>query len=102
MTTTMSRMRSRRAGARPPARSNVAAAQANLKADAAGNVYAIIKTDVTDQVRLFNRAIGGTTWASHNVWTSANGNTRAQVVIDDDNDVAYAFSSSGSTTAGTI
>jgi hypothetical protein len=71
--------------------------QVNLKADATQHVYAIVKTDMVDQVKLFDRAPGSPgTWTSHPVWTSANGNTRAQVVIDDEHGVAYAFSSSAS------
>jgi hypothetical protein len=77
--------------------------QVNLKADAAGKVYAVAKTGVADQIRLFDRTPGSPgTWAAHNVSTSGNGNTRAQVAIDDVNHVAYVFSSSGSTTTGTI
>jgi hypothetical protein len=75
--------------------------QSNLKADSTGKVYAIVKTGLTDQVRLFDRSTGGV-WTQHNVWTSGNGNTRAQVVIDEQLGLAYAFSSSGGTTAGTI
>ena len=75
--------------------------QVNLKADSAGKVYAIAKTGVTDQIRVFDRATGGG-WTAHNVWTSSNNNTRAQLVIDDEHGVAYAFSSTGSPTSGTI
>lgn len=82
---------------------NAADNQVNLKADAAGKVYAIVKTDVADQIKLFDRTPGSPgTWASHPVWTSANANTRAQVVIDDEHDIAYAFSATGGTIAGTI
>ena len=75
--------------------------QVNLKADSAGKVYAIVKTGVPDQIKLFDRSTGGS-WTAHNIWTSGNANTRAQVVIDDEHGVAYALSSSGSTSAGTI
>jgi hypothetical protein len=75
--------------------------QVNLKADSTGNVYAVIKTGVTDQIRLFDRTTAGT-WTQHNVSTSGNGNTRAQVVIDEQLGLAYVFSSSGGTIAGTI
>ena len=82
---------------------NAADDQVNLKADAAGKVYAIIKTGVSDQIKLFDRAPGSPgTWTGHAVWTSANANTRAQVVIDDQHGTAYAFSSTGGTTAGAI
>jgi flagellin-like hook-associated protein FlgL len=82
---------------------NAADNQVNLKADAAGKVYAIIKTDVADQIKLFDRTPGSPgTWSSHPVWTSGNDNTRAQVVIDDEHDIAYAFSATGGTIAGTI
>ena len=80
---------------------NSAQNQANLKADSAGKVYAVIKTGVADQIRLFDRSTGGA-WTSHNVSTAGNGNTRAQVVLDEELGLAYVFSSSGSTTAGTI
>jgi hypothetical protein len=80
---------------------NAAEAQVNLKSDAAGKVYAIMKTGVAEQIRLWDRSTGGA-WTAHPVWTSANGNTRAQIVIDDEHSVAYAFSSNASTTAGAI
>ena len=75
--------------------------QANVKADSTGKVYVVAKTGVADQVRLFDRATNGT-WTSHNVSTSGNGNTRAQVVVDEQLGLAYVFSSSGGTTNGTI
>jgi len=75
--------------------------QANVKADSTGKVYVVAKTGVADQIRLFDRATDGT-WTSHNVSTSGNGNTRAQVVIDEQLGLAYVFSSSGGTTNGTI
>jgi hypothetical protein len=75
--------------------------QANVKADSTGKVYVVAKTGVADQIRLFDRATDGT-WTSHNVSTSGNGNTRAQVVIDEELGLAYVFSSSGGTTNGTI
>lgn len=75
--------------------------QVNLKADSAGKVYAVAKTGVADQIRLFDRATNGT-WSAHNVSTASNANTRAQVVLDEELGLAYVFSSSGGTTAGTI
>jgi hypothetical protein len=75
--------------------------QVNLKADSAGKVYAVIRTDLSDQVRLFDRSTGGA-WTGHNVTTAANANTRAQVVIDEELGLAYVFSTSGGTIAGTI
>jgi hypothetical protein len=75
--------------------------QVNLKADSAGKVYAVIRTDLSDQVRLYDRTTGGT-WTGHNVTTAANANTRAQVVIDEELGLVYVFSTSGGTAAGTI
>ncbi len=80
---------------------NAAENQVNLKADSAGKVYAMIKTGVSDQEKLFDRSTSGT-WTSHVVSKVADGNTRAQVVLDEDLGLAYVFSSSGSTTAGAI
>ena len=80
---------------------NAAQDQVNLKTDSTGKVYAIIKTGLTDQIRLYDRSTGGT-WTGHNVWTSGNGNVRAQVAIDEELGIAYALSASGGTTAGTV
>ena len=80
---------------------NGAQNQVNLKADSAGKVYAVIRTGVANQVVLYDRSTGGA-WSAHTVATSANANTRAQVVIDEELGLAYVFSTSGGTTAGTI
>ena len=58
--------------------------QANVKADASGNVYLVVKTGLTaptsDQVRLFKRTASG--WGTaHGVASVQSCNTRAQVAI---------------------
>ena len=80
--------------------------QVNLKAASDGSVYAVLKTSLSagasDRVRLFKRDTGGTWSASHTVNTVSNGNTRAQLVLDEAQSLVYVLSSSGSTTDGTI
>jgi hypothetical protein len=80
---------------------NAVTNQVNLKAGSDGSVYAVIKTGLSDQLRLFKRTSGGV-WAGHSVSTSANGNTRGQVVLDESQGLAYVLSSSGGITDGTV
>lgn len=80
---------------------NAVTNQVNLKAGSDGSVYAAIKTGLTDQIRLFKRTTAGA-WAGHSVSTSANGNTRAQLVLDETQGVVYVLSSSGGITDGTV
>jgi hypothetical protein len=81
---------------------NFVADQANLKAHSDGSVYAVIKTGTTNQIQLFKRSSGGGWSAAHTVSTSANGNTRAQLLLDEEQSLVYVLSSSGSVSNGTI
>ncbi|HET7030843.1 MAG TPA: hypothetical protein VFI34_10055 [Candidatus Limnocylindrales bacterium] len=70
---------------------NAVEAMVNLKAGADGSVYAAVRTGVSARVKLIQRAPGGG-WTPHTVWTTDDGNTRAQVVVDNELGVAYVFS----------
>jgi hypothetical protein len=76
--------------------------QANLKAHSDGSVYLVIKTGTANQVQLFKRDSGGGWSAPHTVTTQANGNTRAQLLLDENQHLVYVLSSSGSVSNGTI
>ncbi len=60
--------------------------QANIKADASGNVYLVVKTALTsptsDQVRMYKRTVATGTWSAPiSVATVASGNVRPQVAL---------------------
>jgi PKD repeat protein len=65
----------------------------NLKADSAGQVYAVVKTSLSGSnplIRLLRRTTGGT-WSAFNVATAGESNTRPILELDDAAGVLHVF-----------
>lgn len=65
----------------------------NLKADAAGRVYAAVKRDTSTPTRLVEllvRQVDGT-WSGHPFGTTADDHTRPIVLLDEEHDAVFVF-----------
>jgi Ca2+-binding RTX toxin-like protein len=76
----------------------------NVKADAAGNVYAATKTKFFSperpQTRLLVRSAATGTWTEHLISPASNSRTRPIVVLDEQNNTIHVFETGPHTTGG--